>query len=93
MAQGLPVERVDPTYYRKVTYSRITADPERFGGMPCIRDLQFPVASVVAMFADGMTFDEILAEHPDLEIDDLREALRYASQAVTERELPLRTSA
>jgi uncharacterized protein (DUF433 family) len=76
-----------------VTFSRITTDPERFGGMPCIRDLRLPVATVMAMFADGMTFDEILAEHPDLEIDDLREALRYASLAVTERELPLRTSA
>jgi uncharacterized protein (DUF433 family) len=59
----------------------------------CIRDLRFPVATVAAMFADDMTLDEILTEHPDLEIDDIREALRYASQVVTERELPLRTRA
>jgi uncharacterized protein (DUF433 family) len=63
------------------------------GGVPCIRDLRFPVASVVAMVADGMSFDEILAEHPDLEDEDIREALRYAAAAVQERELPLRTSA
>jgi uncharacterized protein (DUF433 family) len=44
------------------------------------------------MVADGMTFDEILAEHPDLEDDDIREALRYAAAAVQERELPLRRS-
>ena len=62
------------------------------GGMPCIRDLRFPVATVVAMVADGMSFEQVLAEHPDLEEGDIREALRYAAEAVTERELPLRTS-
>jgi uncharacterized protein (DUF433 family) len=62
------------------------------GGLPCIRDLRFPVASVVAMVADGMAFEEILAEHPDLELEDIREALHYAAEAVTERELPLRTT-
>jgi uncharacterized protein (DUF433 family) len=76
-----------------VAFSRITTDPERMGGVPCIRDLRFPVASVVAMVADGMTFKEILAEHPDLEEEDIREALRYAAEAVLERELPLRSSA
>lgn len=63
------------------------------GGLPCIRNLRFPVASVVAMVADGMSFEEILAEHPDLELEDIREALHYAAEAVTERELPLHTSA
>ena len=59
------------------------------GGVPCIRDLRMPVASVVAMVADGMTVEEILEEHPDLEADDIAEALRYAALAVQERELPL----
>lgn len=72
---------------------RIITDPEVMGGMPCIRGLRFPVATVVAMVADGMTIEEILAEHPDLEADDIRQALRYCSQAVQERELPLRTPA
>ncbi len=63
------------------------------GGLPCIRDLRFQVATVVAMVADGMTYEDILAEHPDLEEEDMREAFRYAAEAVTERELPLRTSA
>jgi uncharacterized protein (DUF433 family) len=76
-----------------VAFERITTNPDRMGGLPCIRDLRFPVATVVAMVADGMTLDEILAEHPDLESEDIREALRYAAQAVTERELPLRTGA
>lgn len=74
-------------------FSRITTDPARMGGAPCIRDLRFPVASVVAMVADGMPVDEILAEHPDLERDDIREALRFAALAVQERQLPLQQPA
>jgi uncharacterized protein (DUF433 family) len=74
-------------------FERITTDPERMGGLPCIRDLRFPVATVVGIVADGMTPDEILAEHPDLEAEDIREALHYAAEAVTERELPLRMPA
>lgn len=60
------------------------------GGVPCVRDLRFPVASVVAMVADGMSVDEILVEHPDLEAADISESLRYAALALQERELPLR---
>lgn len=71
-------------------FSRINTDPARMAGLPCIRDLRFPVASVVAMVADGMSDDEIIAEHPDLEREDIREALRFAALAVQERELPLR---
>jgi uncharacterized protein (DUF433 family) len=59
------------------------------GGMPCIRGLRIPVATVVAMVADGMTENEILASYPDLEHDDISEALHYAAEAVRERELPL----
>ena len=63
------------------------------GGVPCIRGLRFPVASVLAIVADGMTEDEILSEHPDLERDDIREALRFAAVAVQERQLPLQRPA
>lgn len=76
-----------------MTFTRITVDPTRMGGVPCVRDLRFPVASVVAMVADGMTVSEILEEHPDLEADDIAECLRFAALAVQERELPLRQSA
>jgi uncharacterized protein (DUF433 family) len=76
-----------------VRFSRITTDPGRMGGVPCVRDLRFPVATVVAMVADGMTTDEILTEHPDLEPEDIAECLRYAALAVQERELPLRQPA
>lgn len=62
-------------------------------GVPCIRGLRFPVATVVAMVADGMSDDEILAEHADLEREDIREALRFAAAAVQEWQLPLRLPA
>ena len=62
-------------------------------GLPCIRGLRFPVATVVAMVADGMTADEILTEHPDLTTEDIHESLLYAAEAVRERELPLRHTA
>jgi uncharacterized protein (DUF433 family) len=59
------------------------------GGVPCIRGLRIPVATVVGMAADGMSDAEILAGYPDLESEDVREAMRYAAEAVRERELPL----
>ncbi len=76
-----------------VTFERITVDPEMMGGMPCIRGLRIPVATVVAMVADGLTVAEIDDELPDLTTEDVAEALRYAAEAMRERELPLRHSA
>lgn len=76
-----------------MTFSRITVDADRMDGLPCIRGLRFPVSSVVAMVADGMSVDQILGEHPDLEAEDIAESLRYAALAVQERELPLRQPA
>ena len=73
-----------------VTFERITVSTEAMGGMPCIRGLRIPVATVVAMVADGMTVTEILDELPDLTPEDVAEALRYAAEAMGERELPLR---
>ncbi len=70
-------------------FTRITVDAGQMGGVPCIRGLRIPVATVVGMVADGMTETEILATYPDLEREDIREALRYAAAAVRERELPL----
>lgn len=73
-------------------FTRITVDPKQMGGVPCLRGLRIPVATVVAMVADGMSAAEILAAYPDLETEDIKEALRYAAEAVRERELPLVTS-
>jgi uncharacterized protein (DUF433 family) len=72
-----------------MTFTRITVSPAQMGGVPCIRGLRIPVATVVGMLADGMSDAEILGAFPDLEADDLSEALRYAAEAVRERELPL----
>ena len=72
-----------------MSFTRITVNAEQLGGVPCIRGLRIPVATVVGMVADGMSDDEILAAYPDLEPDDVHEALRYAAAAVRERELPL----
>lgn len=63
------------------------------GGVPCIRGLRIPVATVVGMIAEGLEADEILADYPDLEAEDLREALRYAAEAVRDRQLPLQLGA
>jgi uncharacterized protein (DUF433 family) len=48
-------------------FTRITVDPRQMGGVPCIRGLRMPVATMVGMVADGMTVDEILKEHATLE--------------------------
>lgn len=72
-----------------MTFTRITINPSQMGGVPCIRGLRIPVATVVGMVADGMSNNQILHAFPDLQPDDIREALQYAAEAVRERELPL----
>ncbi len=72
-----------------MTFDRITVRPDQLGGVPAIRGLRIPVATVVGMVADGMTETEILAAYPDLEPADIEQALHYAAEAVRERELPL----
>lgn len=76
-----------------MNFERITIDPEQMGGVPCIRGLRIPVATVVGMVADGMTDDEILEAYPDLELGDIREALYYAAEAVRQQTLPLLVAA
>lgn len=70
-------------------FDRITIRQNQMGGVPCIRGLRIPVATVVGMIADGMTDAEILAAYPDLEPADIRASLRFAAEALQERELPL----
>ncbi len=70
-------------------FTLITVDHDKMGGVPCIRGLRIPVATVVGMVADGMSEKEILKAYPDLEVEDIHQALRYAAEAVRERELPL----
>ena len=70
-------------------FTRITVNPKQMDGVACIRGGRIPVATVVGMVADGMTDNEILKAYPDLESEDIRESLRFAAEAVRERELPL----
>lgn len=70
-------------------FTRITANPKQMGGVPCIRGLRIPVATIVGMVAEGMSEEEILRSYPDLVLGDIREALHYAAEAVQERELPI----
>lgn len=72
---------------------RITIDPDQMDGVPCVRHLRIPVATVLRLLAGGMAEQEILAEYPDLENEDIRECLRFAAVSAMERELPLPYSA
>ncbi len=72
-------------------FQRITINPRQMGGTPCVRGLRIPVATVVGMVADGMSNEQILKAFPDLELEDIRESLRYAAEALQERQIPLLT--
>jgi len=60
-------------------FTRISVDPGQMGGVPCIRGLRIPVATVVGMIAGGMEEAQILAAYPDLRREDIPEALHYAA--------------
>ena len=62
--------------------SRITVDPNKCGGRPCIRELRIRVKDILEMLASGMTNEEILHDFPYLESDDISAALEYAAKQV-----------
>ena len=72
-----------------VNFDRITIDPARMGGLACIRDLRIPVTTVLGQLGAGRSAEEILADYPDLEAEDILEAIRFAAAAVQGRELPI----
>jgi uncharacterized protein (DUF433 family) len=72
-----------------VAYERITVDPQRMTGLPTIRDTRVTVSAVLGQLAAGRSFDDVLADYPYLERDDILAALEFAAAAVQERELPL----
>ena len=59
--------------------SRITSEPDKCGGKPCIRGMRIRVADVLELLASGMTQQQILEEHPDLEADDIKACLIFAA--------------
>jgi uncharacterized protein (DUF433 family) len=72
-----------------MAYERITVNSAQMGGVPCVRGMRIPVATVVAMVADGMSRQEILSAYPDLQDGDIDESLRFAADAVRERQIPI----
>ena len=62
---------------------RITVDPEQCGGRPCIRGMRIRVTDVLDLLANGLTTDQLLEELPDLELEDIRACLRFASHRLT----------
>ena len=77
-------------YHHK--YGRITIDPNKCFGKPCIRGLRMPVTSLLSYLASGMTVEEVLEDWPELELEDIYQAIGYAAWAMTERVLPLEES-
>ncbi len=75
-------------------FDRITFDPNIMGGRACIRGMRITVSLVVNLVANGMTVEQIIEEYPDLEPEDIRQALRYAAWAAEETVyLPIETTA
>ena len=79
MTQGAPMERLD----------RITHDPGVMGGKACVRGMRVTVGAIVGMIGSGYTIDQVLADYPYLERDDVLQALRYAAWCADDREVPL----
>ena len=74
---------------KKLWLDRITVDPEIMGGQPCIRGLRIPVSLVIRLIAAGKTAKEILKDYPELEEEDIRQALEYAAWLTSEKVVPV----
>ena len=74
-------------------FDRITFDPRIMGGRACIRGMRIPVSVIVGQIANGATAEQVLADFPDLEAQDVQQALQYAAWLTTEEVRPVRTSA
>lgn len=72
-----------------MAFERITVDPERMGGMPCIRGLRVTVGMILGQLAAGRTIDQLIDDYPYLEPPDVYAALEYAAAVVNEREVSI----
>ncbi|WP_406044628.1 DUF433 domain-containing protein [Micromonospora sp. NBC_00898] len=68
-----------------MAFPRITVDPDVMGGVPCVRQSRIPVATLLAMMAEGMSVTDILTDLPFLDEEDMAEVLNYAADAVRDR--------
>lgn len=73
-------------------FDRISFNPKIMGGRACLRGMRITVAHVVNMFANGMTATDILEEHPDLQPEDIQQALQYAAFMTRDETYPLSTA-
>ncbi len=74
---------------RHFQFDRITIDPEKCFGKPCIRGMRMPVATVLGYLSSGMTTEDMLKEWPELEKEDIQQALAFAASAMEERIVPI----
>jgi len=72
-----------------MTSTRITFNPNQMGGQACIRGMRMPVATIIRCVASGMTTQEIIEDYPDLEPEDITEALKYAAMLTEDRVIPV----
>jgi len=70
-------------------FDRITADPRVMNGQPCIRGMRLTVKRVVSLAAQGLGRDALREDYPELEAEDIRQALEYAASMVEDRWAPL----
>jgi len=75
-----------------MAFDRITSDPARMNGQPCIRNLRLTVRRVVEAVATYPDREQLLREYPELEAEDIRQALEYAAAMLDDKALPLKTS-
>jgi uncharacterized protein (DUF433 family) len=75
-----------------MTLERITVNPEVMGGRACIRGLRFPVSRLLGLLASGQTEQEILANHPDLQKEDILASIAYAAALTNDRVVLLRSA-
>lgn len=74
---------------RHYKFQRISMNPDQCFGKPCIRNLRMPVASILSYLSSGLTIADMLSEWPELETEDIYQALGYAARAMEERIIPL----
>ena len=75
-----------------MTFDRITCDPERLNGQPCIRNLRLTVRRVVEAVATYPDREQLRREYPELEDEDIRQALEYAAANLDDKMIPLSAS-
>lgn len=79
-------------YPCRMAFDRITSNPARMRGLPCIRGTRITVSAILGQLAAGRTVDEVLEDYPQLEREDVLAALEYAAADTNERVIALPSS-